>query len=239
VTGETAGLVRKIRERTRRVTSFVADYRASLGFQLVRLEVVGRIYYASPDRTRAETRIADEDIVTIRRGRSVQRYIPKRNETWKYSFDDLPQTEPINFGIADVCDPFFAIDESGLEYHGTTELEESSTWEFSAEVKNWARQGLLDTRKGFSIRYEPKSPRIRITLHVDHESGLLRRLTGVDKTGAELFQANYFVREMNVPMDDSLFVMDESTASYKVIDIAETLLSSLNPDAADSPSSLN
>ena len=239
MTEEVAGLVRRLRERALTLTSFVAEYRALLQFQLVRLEVVGKIYFLSPDRVRAETRIADEQIVTIRKGRTVQRYIPKRNEIWKYSFDDLPQTEPINFGIADLRNPFFAIDENGLEYEGAAELGTATTHLFSAHGKNWARQGLMDTRKGFSIRYEPKTPRIRMKLHVDSETGLLRRMTGLDKKGEELFQADYFIRETNVSMDESLFAMDESMAGYRVVDIAETLLSSLNPDATDSPSSRN
>ncbi len=236
MTEEAAGLVREIRRRARTVTSLMAEYQASLKFPLVRLEVVGKIYYLGPDRFRSETKIADEEIVTVRAGQSVQRYIPKRRELWKYSLADLPQTEPVNFGIADLTDPFFAVDEAALVYEG---IEGGSIWLFSADERNSAKRGLLDTRKGFSLRYEPKRPQVRMKLSVDSETGLLRRMTGLDKSGRELFQANYIVKETNVPIDESLFRMDPSSAGFKVIDLAGTLLSSLNPDAAESPPSVN
>jgi outer membrane lipoprotein-sorting protein len=239
MTDEVSMRVRQIRARSHAVTSFLAEYRALLKFQLVRIEVTGKTWFLSPDRFRAETRIADEQIITVRRGHAVQRYIPKRKEIWKYGFGDLPQTEPINFGIADLRDPFFAVDETGLIYEGMADLEKIATFVFSAQVKNWATQGLLDTRKGFSIRYMPKNPGIRVKLHVSSETGLLRRMTGTDQAGEKLFQADYFVTETNIPIDESLFAMDESRADYKVIDIADTMLTSLNPDAADSPPSIN
>ena len=239
MTDDAAERVREIRARARLVTSFLAEYRASLKFQLVRIEVAGRVYFLGPDRFRSETRIADEEIITVRKGDAVQRYIPKRKEIWKYSFGDLPRTEPINFGIADLRDSFFAVDETELSYEGMADLEGVPTWVFSSRVKNWATQGLLDTRKGFSIRYMPKDPGVRLKLHVGSETGLLRRMTGTGKDGQELFQANYSVKETNLPLDESLFTMDESRADYKVIDIAETFLTSLNPDAADAPPSIN
>jgi hypothetical protein len=239
MTEEAAGLVREIRRRTATVTSFIAEYRASLRFPLVHIEVVGNVSYLAPDRFRSETRIAGEQIVTIRQGRSVRRYIPKRHEVWEYTFADLPSTEPVNFGIADLTDPFFAVDEAGLAYEGTAELETGSTYLFSADEKNRARRGLLDTRKGFNIRYEPARPELRLKLNVDRETGLLRRMTGLERTGAELFQANYLMKEINVPVGVALFAMDASSAGFKVIDLAGTMLSSLNPDAAESPPSMN
>jgi outer membrane lipoprotein-sorting protein len=239
MTEEAARLVREIRNRAHAVNSFVADYRASLRLQLMPLEVTGKIYFLSPDMFRSETWIVDEKIVTVRKGREVQRYIPKRHEIWKYNLDDLPQTEPINFGIADLKDPFFVVDETGLEYKGKLEQGDASNHLFSGAVRNWARQGLLDTRKGFSIRYQQKELKVRIELHIDSITGLLRRMTGVDSAGEELFQVNYVIREANLPVDESLFVLDESTANYRVIDITDILLSSLNPNAAELPPSPN
>ena len=81
----------------------------------------------------------------------------------------------------------------------------------------------------------PKNLGVRMTLHVNSENRPL------DADGPEQTRrgrnclANYSVMETNVPMDESLFMMDESRAEYKVIDITDTLLTSLIPDAAESP----
>jgi outer membrane lipoprotein-sorting protein len=234
-----AGLVRRIRERTRRVSSFAADYRATYNLQQVPLEVVGKIYHLDPDMFRSVTSTNDKKIITVRKGNVVQRYVPARNEIWKYDLSDLPQTEPINFAIADIRDPFFAIDEADLKHEGTFELESGTTYVFSADVKNWVQQGMLDTRRGFSIRYQPKSLDIRMTLHVDYETGLLLRMAGVTRTGRQTFQTDYSNLEVNVFLDESLFAMEVATADYRVVDITETLLALTNPDLAETSASLN
>jgi outer membrane lipoprotein-sorting protein len=239
MTDEEASLVRRIRERTRRVTSFVADYRASYNVHLSSLEVTGKLYFLGPDRYRSVTSTDDRKIITIRKGTVVQRYLPARNEIWRYDLADVPQTEPINFATADLRDPFSAIEEADLTHEGTFELESGTTYVFSANVKNSARQGMLDTRKGFSIRYQPKDLDTRVRLHVDYETGLLRRMIGTAKTGKEAFRADYSNLEVNVFLDESLFAIEESTADYRVIDITETLLSSMNPDAAETSPSRN
>jgi outer membrane lipoprotein-sorting protein len=239
MTEDEARLVHRIRERTHRVTSFVADYRASYNVNRASFEVTGKLYFLSPDMYRSVTSIEDKKIITIRRGTAVQRYIPTRNEIWKYELADLPQTEPINFAIADLRDPFYAIEEEDLTHEGTFQLESGTTYVFSANVKNWERQGMLDTRKGFSIRYQPKDLDVRMRLHVDYETGLLRRMTGTTKTGKEVFQADYSNLEVNAFLDESLFAIEESNADYRIIDLKETLLSSMNPDAAETSPSRN
>jgi len=239
VTGETARLVEGIRERARRVTSLVAEYQARLTLGLRPVEVTGKLSFLGPDKCRAETRIGGERITTVRRGRVVHRYVPKRGEVWKYSLDDLPQAEPINFGTADLRDPFFAVDEAGLRSEGMVDLDSRPTHVFVGRVRGGARHGVLDTRKGFRIRYRPRGLAVQVELHVDAETGLLRSMRGLDATGAELFSARYTIREVNVPLDESLFALEESAAAWRVIDMAETFLSSLNPDSADQPPSVN
>jgi outer membrane lipoprotein-sorting protein len=239
MTEEEAGLVHGIRERAHRVTSFVADYRATYRMNLASFEVTGKLYFLGPDMYRSVTSILDKKIIVIRKGTAVRRYVPARNEIWRYDLADLPQTEPINFAVADLRDPFFAIAEEDLTHEGTFQLESGTTCVFSAKLKNWERQGMLDTRKGFSIRYQPKELDVRVRLHVDYETGLLRRTTGVTKTGTEVFQADYSNFEVNIFLDESLFAIDESNGDYRIIDMKDTFLSSLNPDAAEAFPSLN
>jgi len=60
-------------------------------------------------------------------------------------------------------------------------------------------------------------------------------MVGKDETGVEVFQTSYFIKEVNVPLDETIFVMKESSADYKTIHIADALLSSINPDETELP----
>jgi hypothetical protein len=228
-----------IRERAAAVTSFVAEYRASLRQYHSPMEVAGQLSFLNPNMFRLDTITDNRQITTIRRGRLIERYLVKRKELWKYNLDNLPLTEPINFGVADLRDPFCLVDAAALNYEGTNRKDTVLTYAFSAPMKGLEEKGMLDTRKGFSIRYQPKPLVVRMNLYVDTITGLLRRMSGIDNLGNELFQANYAKIEVNVPMDSALFVMSETAADYKVINAAETLLPPLDPDVADSLPSVN
>ena len=110
---------------------------------------------------------------------------------------------------------------------------------FSADIRTLAQQGVLDTRKGFSIRYQPKTLPVRMQLSIASETGLLRRMIGNDTTGKPVLQVDYSVEGINVALDGSLFALEESSAAYKSIDITDVMLSAMNPDAADAPPSAN
>lgn len=232
-------LVSEIRQRTQAVTSFVATYKSVYGMQLMPFEATGKIHFLSPDKARAETVIKNSEIISIRRGTKVQRYITKRKELWTYDLEEWPQTEPLNFGVADLRDPFFAIDETTIAYNGTVKLDKSSEHIFNAQMKNLGQSVSLDTRKGFNIKYQSKVPEISIQLKVDSETGLLRSMIGSEKGGKVIFQLDYYIEAINIPIDDSIFEIDESTTGYKTIDIREILMASMNPDAADAPPSIN
>jgi outer membrane lipoprotein-sorting protein len=203
------------------------------------LEVRGKVYFLAPDRYRSETTVNDKQVITIRKGATVQRSLPNRREVWRYSLKDLPGTQTINFATADLRDPFFAVDEDRLGYGGMSSLEGSSVYNFYGRAKRWAKQGSLDTRKGFRIPYQPKDLEVGIRLSVDAETGLLRRMIGQDKEGKDLFVASYANVEVNVSLDESLFSTYQSTSEYRVIDITDTMLSAMNPDSADLPPSPN
>jgi outer membrane lipoprotein-sorting protein len=236
---EVERLVREIRTRTANVSSFSANHHSISRMQLMPIEAKGKVLYLAPDKFRAEVMVNGQEIVMIRRGTAIRRYIPKRRETWKYDLQDIPETLPINAGVADLKDPFLAVDEDGLRYEGRMELDGSAVHAFTGDPKNRASAGLLDTRKGFSIRYQPKCLDIRLRLYVDLETGLLRRTIGVDAAGRELLRVDYQVEAVNVPLDEGLFTIDEANASYRQIDITDTLIASLNPDAAEAPASPN
>jgi hypothetical protein len=239
MTEETAGMVRQIWKISNEITSLVADFHSVYNLQLLPIESSGKLKFLSTDRLRLEATINGKQIISIRKGSLVHRCLPQRNEIWKYDLNDLPQIEPINFGIADLRDPFFAVDELSLQYEGIQDIKGTSTYTFTANLRNWAKQGLLDTRKGFSLRYQPKGIELCLKLHIYRDSGLLRSIIGIDKTGKHMLQADYVIEAINVPLEDSLFAMNESYAQYKVLEISDILFSSLNPDAADAPPSIN
>jgi hypothetical protein len=239
MTEETARVVREIRGRCRGVTSLVGRYESAFRLQLMPFEARGRFYFQSPDKYRSESVRNSSEIISVRNGSRVERRLPARKEVWKYDLKDFPQTLPLNYGIADHRDPFFSVDEGGLIYEGLGELENMPVQRFSADIRALAQQGVLDTRKGFSIRYQPKTLRVRMQLSIASETGLLRRMIGNDTTGKPVLQVDYIVEGINVALDGSLFALEETSAAYKSIDITDVMLSAMNPDAADAPPSAN
>jgi hypothetical protein len=239
VTEEVADLVREIRSQAGKTRSLVVQFRSVYTLQLMPIEASGRIHFLSPDRVRSEATINGREVTTIRKGSLVYRYLPRKKEIWRYDLNDLPQTEPMNFAVADLRDPFFAVDEPTLKYEGIQDLSGSSTHSFTADVKNLSKQGLLDTRKGFSLQYKPRGVECQLRLHIDVETGLLRQMTGTDKTGKLILQTDYVIESTNAELSESIFAVDESTAEYRSIEISDILFSSMNPNAADDPPSLN
>ena len=239
MTEDVARLVREIRRLSGGITSLVVDFRSQVSLQLMPIQAYGRIHFLSPDKFRSETMVNGKKIITIRSGTSVHRYLPSKMEVWKYDLKDLPQTEPLNLAIADLRNPFILVDEANLEYSGILDESGAATHAFKAPLKNWEKHGLLDTRKGFILKYQPKGLEYRLCLLVDTKTGLLRKLTGTDKTDKQVLEADYTIESTNIPMDESMFALNESTAPYKTVRISEILISGLNPDAADAAPSMN
>lgn len=231
--------MRDIRERAATIGSFIAGYESVSNLRTMPLEAKGRIWFLAPDSFRVETLVCGRQIIILRKGSAIRRRILERNEVWKYDLSDLPESLPINAGIADLRDPFFAADVESLRYEGKRELDNATVHAFAGAYRNWARAGLLDTRKGFSIRYQPADLWVRVALSIDVETGLLRRIAGEDGAGNMLFRVDYLVEAVNVPLDEGLFGTEEQDTGYRVVDITDILLSSLNPDAAEAPPSPN
>lgn len=145
----------------------------------------------------------------------------------------------LNYGIADFRDPFLVVDGDGLAFEGQETLGDSPVQRFAGKPRNWAKEGVLDTRKGFSIPYRSPGLQTDIRLYVSLESGLLRRVTGNDLSGELVLKADYHIEGINVALDESLFTLEESGAAYRTIDITDTMLAGLDPDAADGPPSRN
>ena len=236
---EEARMVADIKARCGKVTSLVGSYSSVSRLQLMPFETRGRFYFLRPDKCRSESVRSNGEIITVRNGSRVERRLPARREIWKYDLKDLPQTLPINYGIADFADPFFLVEEEGLIYEGEGELENVHTLKFSSELRNGTKQGVLDTRKGFSIRFQPMNLQVRVQLHIQSETGLLRRMTGTDREGKALLEANYFIEGINGDLEESLFSLEKSSAAYTTMDITDLMLSAMNPGAADDPPSVN
>lgn len=234
-----ARLVRDIRARAATIESFIAGYESVSNLRTMPLEAKGRIWFLAPDSFRAETRVCGRQIIILRKGSAIRRRILERNEVWKYDLSDLPESLPINAGIADLRDPFFAADVESLRYEGKRELGNATVHAFAGAYRNRARAGLLDTRKGFSIRYQPADLGVRVALAIDLETGLLRRIAGEDGARNVLFRVDYLVEAVNVTLDEGLFGTEEPDVGYRLVDITDILLSSLNPDAAEAPPSPN
>jgi outer membrane lipoprotein-sorting protein len=233
-------LVREIRNRSASVASYKAHFTASYKMQIMPFTASGTMYFQSPDRSRSETSMNGRDILSIRRSDEISRIITKRKEIWKYDLKGLLLADPINFGVSDLRNPFFAVDEDSLRYEGTVKTETGSEHTFTARVRSFMGAPThLDTRKGFKIPFKPKGLDIQVRLRVDAETGLLRGMTGTAGSGEQVFQAAYSIEEMNLPMDSSLFELHESTATYKTINMSDVFAASMNPDAADAPPSIN
>jgi outer membrane lipoprotein-sorting protein len=239
MTDETASIVRELRLHASKVISFIADYHSSSSLLLFPLETTAKVFFLSPDRCRSEALTNGKKIITIRKGSVVNRTVPHKDEIWRYDLADLPQSEPINYAIADFMDPFFAVDEHTLKHEGIENLSDTSVQVFTGGTRNWSKQGLLDTRKGFSIPFQPKYPQFSLKLYVDLKTGMLRRTIGIDRSGKQVLEADYLIQSFNVPLSEALFAMDESTAKYKVIQFTDIMFASLNPDSAEAPSSIN
>jgi len=236
MTEEVARLLKQIRDRAMLVNSFIADYHCVYHSGPLPYEATGRTYFQRPDRIRSEVSVNGKSIVSIRNGTLIRRYSPAGKEVWQYDLKDLPQTQPINFGIADITDPFFAVDEATLQYVGQPE---SMNHVFIGMLGLPVTEGMLDTRKGFSIPYKPRAPQIRVRLVVDAETGLLREMIGTDNAGSESFKTQFGPFEVNCHFDESLFRIEESKSGYRIVEMKDIMISAMNPDYADRPPSLN
>lgn len=236
MTEDVLRLVGQIRERTKLVVSFAADYRSIYHSGVLPFEAIGRTYFLRPDRIRSETIVNGKRLVSIRNGSIIRRYSPTGTEVWQYDLKSLPETQPLNFGIADITDPFFAVDEATLKYGG---LQDAMKHAFTGMMRVPPTAGLLDTRKGFSLPYKPKAAQIQVRLLVDAETGLLLEMVGADQAGSESFKAQFGPHEINCHLDESLFEVEETKSGYRIIEIKDILIAALDPDYADQPPSLN
>jgi outer membrane lipoprotein-sorting protein len=239
MTDETARIVRELRHKASKVTSFIADYQSISSLLLFPLETKAKVFFLSPDRCRSEAFTNGRQIITIRKGNIIQRCIPQKNEIWRYDLADLPQSEPINYSVADFSNPFFAADESTIQYEGLERLPGASAQVFFGNTRNWSKHGLLDTRKGFSIPYQQKHPQFKLRLYINENTGILRRIVGIDRNGKQVLRTDYLMQSVNVRLLETLFAFDESTAKYKVVHFSDIILASLNPDSAEAPPSIN
>ncbi len=236
---EVAKLVLDIRVRAMEVTSLVATYRSVSRSELMPIENQGTVRFLAPDRFRAEAVVNNYKTITIRVGTRVETYLPQRNEAWRYDLKDMPPLPGFSPEMIDFRDPFAWIEEESLHYGGETEIEGLALHRFTAAARRWVQQGMLDTRKGFSIPYRQQTSQLSATLFVAVVSGLLRRRVVVDKIGKEVAQLDFIVEAINAPLDEGLFHLEVPSTAYKRISITDTLKDLMDPNSAEAPPSTN
>jgi outer membrane lipoprotein-sorting protein len=239
MTEEVSRLIAQIRVRSQQVNSLSTDYHSIYHSGPLPFESTGRMYFLRPDRVRSETTVNGKPLVSIRNGTVVCRYSPIGKDVWRYDLKDLPQSQPLNFGIADVTDPFFAVDEATIQSDGMNEYEGQQAYDFRGRIRAFPGEGILDTRKGFSLQYKPKAPQVQLRLLIDPKTGLLLRMIGTDNNGSESFNVLFKPLEVNGIVDESLFKIEESTTGYRIVQIKDILISAMDPNYADQPPSLN
>jgi len=237
MTDETARLVQTLREKARRITTRIMDVESTLDIGPMSFHSVGRLYCAGKDRARLEMRINGQQMVSVRNGEKMQTRVAAKGGTWTYSYG-APH-EFLGFILPDAEDPFFLAHEESLRHEGEQAIEGRATHAFTAALKNMGAPGTLDTRKGFTIAYQPKGPAIDLRLLIDAETGLLVGVSGSGRGGRESFSSRYSVRGIDVPIDDALFGVSDSGADFKAADITDILRSVHDPNAADNASSVN
>jgi outer membrane lipoprotein-sorting protein len=239
MTEDVSQLVSQIRERAAMINSLCTDYRSFYHFGPVPFEASGRMQFLRPDRIRTESTVNGKVIISIRNGTTIRRYSPTGNEMWQYDLKEIPQTQPMNLGIVDITDPFFSVEEATLQYEGLHESEGAKMHTFHGSMRVPSMEGLLDTRKGFSLRYSPQVPRIQLRLFINAETGLLLEIIGTDQAGSESFKASYRPVQVNAAVNESIFELNEPKSGYRIVEIKDILISAMNPDYADQPPSLN
>jgi hypothetical protein len=236
MTDELAALVERLRVRAAAVTSFTAEFTSTYSINLVPFNAKGTMWYKRPGRFRSEQDMRGSTIVSVRNGVVVERYTEGRPLVWRYNLALLPQTEPMNFPLADPADPFLSVDAESLQ---PAEAPDNQTLCFTARGLPAGRGGSLDTRLGFTIGYTPKVPDIQVTLGIDALTGLLVSLCGRGNDGREVFRHERRFTAVNAALEDSLFEIARRSPGSRTIDLEEILAASLDPDAADGPPSTN
>lgn len=232
-------LVRRIRARAQALASFKIRFSLSSRLEMFPMDVEGRTWFLAPDRFRSECASNGTDIVTIRVGNSVRRYLPARHEVWLFDLLFMPTLEPLNHSLSDLRDPFAACNPASIELVGEDRSSTGATYGFRALSRMVSGAVELDTRKGFSVRYVPRGVDLRIRLRVDAERGLAREMDASTTEGKELFSVRYDIEKLNTSIAPSLFALDDTDPTLRRIDWGEVVRLSLDPGVADSASSVN
>lgn len=236
---EVEKLVLELRQRIQQIRSFEATFTSVSHSELLPIDSHGTARFAAPDRFRTEAVMNGRRVITVRQGTLVETYLPDRREAWRYDAKDLPAMLRPGREILDTNDPFAWVQEESLDSGGALEIEGTEVYRFTAEGRRWADQGVLDTRKGFSIPYRQKYPEMSMTLFVAATTGILRRRVVTDKAGKEMARLDFLVQAINVPLDEKLFRLEAPPDAFQRISLMDALAHSMDPDAADRPPSLN
>jgi len=236
---EVEKLVLELRQRIQQVRTFEAMYTSVSRSELLPIESHGTVRFSAPDRFRTEAVMNGRRVITVRQGTRVETYLPDRKEAWRYDAKDLPPMLGPGREVLETNDPFAWLQEESLESTGALEIDGSEVYRFTAEARRWGDQGMLDTRKGFSIPYRQRYPELSMTLFVTATTGILRRRVVTDKAGKEMAQLDFLVQAINRPLDEGLFRLEAPSDAFHRVSLMDALLHAMDPDAADRPPSVN
>ena len=107
---------------------------------------------------------------------------------------------------------------------GLETIEGSMRHVFVGKMKTFATEGMLDTRKGFSLPFRSKGPEVQLRLFIDPENGLLLGMIGSEKSGSPSFEKSFRPIEVNVPINESIFKIEEQKSGYRIVKINELLI---------------
>jgi hypothetical protein len=236
---DVTALMRQLDARAAGIRSFSADYRVEYRSGVMPFTVEGRMSFLRPDKARAEATVNGKPLVAVRNGSRVRRFAPGGGEAWEYDLKEIPLRAPLNAGLDDLSGPFAAVEPGTLRYEGIEEAGGARGHVFVGMMRRVEAEGLMDTRKGFSLRYEQKVPATRLRMRIDPDTGLLLAMAGIDEAGEPAFQKTFSLREVNGPMDESLFRMEEPPPGLRVVRVTDLMIHAMDPDFADRPPSMN
>jgi len=235
---DVARLLGDLEAKARSLRSYVCAYRSDYQSGTIPFHVEGRAFFLRPDKFRSVAQVNGKEIVSTRNGSKVRRYATQGHEVWEYDLKEIPLPTPLNAGVDDLLSPFAFVDRRSLRYEGAEVVGDRVRHVFLGTLRGMESEGLLDTRKGFSLRYRPKVPRFDLRLCVDAETGILLEMTGSGPSVAG-FTKSFTLEQVNGSVDESLFQMTGSGVGYRIVRISDLMIHAMDANYADQPPSKN
>jgi outer membrane lipoprotein-sorting protein len=212
---EARKLVAQIEATAAKVTSFVAEYDMTMHYKRVGLHSRGKLYYADKTRYRVEGITNGQRIVTVSRNDARQTYfIDQKVISQSNTIEDQSPIDLLH-GLSDIRESFSSTDTESLIYVGETLFEGQTVYHFGGHFPVLPLFGFAKV-----------SLPIEVDLFIEQATCLLRRRIWTETGKQALVTTNYRIVDINIPLEDSLFSIDVSSSTIRVvetIDVTKTL----------------